>query len=330
MSQFGTGLLVLLGILAAPACLLVGFSTLGVWGAILAAPLFYLGIIPFLDLCVSLGLEVPELPHFECLPRSTRRSLLLSASVFHIAFLVLFIFLWQTAAPQPVESFLLMLSFGWVQAGSGLVLAHELIHERSKLFRLLGLATFSSLGQAQQYWFHVQSHHRLAGTIRDASTAPAGVSFFGYLARQPFAMFRLAICDLDRSEKFKRSLLLLTLNVLPTVFLALAFSVESAFWYFISNLVVELTFECFNYVTHYGCMGKRIPTAWSCHFYFSNWTTLGLSNHIEHHGGHKPGTKEYSLPYNIHYMMILSLMPGLFMHVTHGKIHGKDPVVRHA
>jgi alkane 1-monooxygenase len=167
---------------------------------------------------------------------------------------------------------------GW----GSLVVAHELIHRRSRALRLLGRALLVTVLYDHFYVEHLRGHHVRVATADDPATARFGESFDAFFRRTVPAQFRSA-WRLGRRDVLAGLAVELALTVAITAI---------AGW---PGLVVFLwqafnaitTLEAVNYFEHWGLVRAGVRPgardAWDSDSWLTHYTLIGLSRHADHH-----------------------------------------------
>lgn len=207
-----------------------------------------------------------------------------------------------------IEVIGLFFGLGIISGTIGIVYAHELLHQKTRLERWLGDLLLATVLYSHFRSEHLLVHHWYVGTPRDAVTAHYNEGFFRFFARVlrecPKSAWRAETKMLARkglparhlSNPFWRygalQLAALTLAVLIggwTGLLLFLLQALSAVWQ------LELT----NYIEHYGLTrkhlgdGKYEPVkphhSWNADHRVSNWLLINLQRHSDHH--YKPNRR---------------------------------------
>ena len=246
------------------------------------------------------------------------------------------------------EMFGVAFGVGVLSGTIGIVYAHELMHQKSRLERWLGdlLMTMALYGHFRSE--HLLVHHRHVGTPRDAVTARYNESFHRFFARVLWQCFRsswkaeralLARKGLpvwDRSNPFWRYVSLdlgwLLLALILGGWIGLLLFVFQAF-------VAIWQLELVNYFEHYGLTrkhlggGKYEPQkphhSWNAAYYASNRLLINLQRHSDHHyhpNRRFPILQTYSgeeapqLPHGYPVMTTAALVPPLWRRWMNPKV----------
>lgn len=189
------------------------------------------------------------------------------------------------------------LSTGINSGVSGIIVAHELIHRKSKVWQALGIWNLLLVNYAHFYIEHIKAHHRYAATLKDAATARYGETVYGFIWRTIPAQFRSALhLEAERLIKTGRAPFGLS-NFVVTSALAQLLIVLGVFsflgvWaglaYLLQALIAVLLLEITNYAQHYGLLRsekERISAehSWNTDNASSRFFLLELPRHSDHH-----------------------------------------------
>ncbi|NDR58568.1 alkane 1-monooxygenase [Aliiruegeria sabulilitoris] len=238
------------------------------------------------------------------------------------------------------EKFMVFFGMGIVSGTTGIVYAHELMHQRNRLERWLGDLLMASVLYGHFRTEHLLVHHRYVGTPRDAVTARYNEGFHRFFFRvlpgcavsafhaEKAMLARKGLPWHHRSNPFWRYW------SLQALFLALALFVGG--WgglllFCWQALVAVWQLEVVNYVEHYGLTRKHLGEgryehvlprhSWNASHRASNWLLINLQRHSDHH--YKPQRRfpllqTYSeeeapqLPYGYPVMAFLAMIPPLW------------------
>jgi alkane 1-monooxygenase len=181
---------------------------------------------------------------------------------------------------------------------SGIAVAHELIHRRQRLPRLLGRALLCTVGYAHFAVEHIRGHHRFVGTAADPATARLGESYREYWRRTIVAQWRsawrlenerldrLSIRGLQRWVRHEVLLGTVFELALLTI-IAARFGGLAVLVFLWQALAAVRLLEAVNYFQHWGLVrdsGPFLPRhAWTTDSWFTRHAFLGLSRHADHH-----------------------------------------------
>ncbi|MCA6362507.1 MAG: alkane 1-monooxygenase [Bacteroidetes bacterium] len=263
------------------------------------------------------------------------------ASALHLAAIVLLI---VRASQHSYTLHQLILATGSVglNAGiSGIVVAHELIHRKNALERLLGQLNMFVVNYTHFYVEHVRGHHRTVGTMADPATARLGESFYAFFARTvPGQWYSALRLEAARLQKLNRTAYGLGNYVVRAGLLQLAVCAALGGWlnttvllaYLGVSLVAVFQLEYVNYIEHYGLMrepGRKVEAqhSWQSDAPGSRLTLIELSRHADHHmKASKPYhtliTHEGGPELNSGYfgMFYIALIPPLWFRMVHPRM----------
>lgn len=220
-------------------------------------------------------------------------------------------FVTRTAHLAVWEEVVLFLGIGTLTGGIGIVYAHELIHQSSRLERGLGEVLLISVGYGHFVTEHLAVHHAYVCTPKDPATARFGEGFYRYFLRVIPQSFQSAWqveasrtarkhgSKWDCHNPFWRYLG-------GTVLCALLAYGLGGFWgvvlFAIQAGFAVWQLEQINYIEHYGLErreispGKYEPVrphhSWNADYIMSNYLLINLQRHADHHA--KP-TRRYPL-----------------------------------
>lgn len=196
----------------------------------------------------------------------------------------------------------LMVGIGSVTGAIGIVYAHELMHQRSRVERTLGDILMAMALYSHFRSEHLLVHHRYVGTPRDTVTARFGENFHAFFFRVvchslPSA-WRAEVAMLarkgrpwwDRANPFWRYATLQG----SMLFVAVLIGGWMGLGLFVLQAVVAIwQLELINYIEHYGLVRKHLGDgkyehvqprhSWNTAHKASNWIWINLQRHSDHH-----------------------------------------------
>jgi alkane 1-monooxygenase len=198
-----------------------------------------------------------------------------------------------------IDTLMAILIVGASSGYSGIVVAHELIHRRSKPMQWLGRALLCTVMYEHFYTEHLRGHHVRVGTPEDPATARFGETFTQFYVRTVPAQFRSAwriearrLGDADMSLFDRRQLRNRVLHGVVaewTLALALLWAIGmAAFVGFVLQAVfASRALEVVNYFEHWGLTrtSQRVQPvdSWDTHSRFTYYALTGLTRHADHH-----------------------------------------------
>lgn len=242
----------------------------------------------------------------------------------------------------------LALSTGVVVGGSGITIAHELMHRRKAIDKALAeLLMLTSL----YTWFcveHVQGHHKTVSTPEDPAFARRGVTLYRYLPSTLWGGLTSA-WTIETRRVRKRSVRGLadrrirytaSLTALIGIVAVVGGPVVIA-WFMLQAAVAAVLLETINYIEHYGlhramnARGKfeRVTAehSWNTPSRLSNYYLFNLQRHADHHAfAARPYDQlrnlpnSPTLPAGYATMVVLALVPPLWFRIVHPLIDARE------
>lgn len=186
--------------------------------------------------------------------------------------------------------------------GYGLNLGHELGHKKSSLERWLAKITLALGWYGHFFIEHNRGHHRDVATPADPASSRMGESIWRFVFREmPGGFFRAWDLESERLERAGKSAWSLDNEILQPALISLLLY-GCLLWAFGLQLLPYLLITAFwgafqltsaNYVEHYGLLRQKLPNgryeqcqphhSWNSNHLFSNWATLHLQRHSDHH-----------------------------------------------
>ncbi len=182
---------------------------------------------------------------------------------------------------------------------SGIVLAHELVHRRSRFEFLLGRLLLVMVCYEQFATEHVRGHHPRLGTPEDPATARFGEPLGDFIRRTIPAQFasawhleKVRLGDenmrwTDRRMLRHRVLQGVVAEVLVVLAYLTVFGPLAAVFFLLQARAAVILLETVNYIEHWGITrATRAVTpvdSWDTDNGFTLRTLIGLSRHADHH-----------------------------------------------
>lgn len=206
---------------------------------------------------------------------------------------------WADAGTAAVNLFSVVIISGTTAGYSGIVIAHELVHRRSKVEHFLGRVLLMFVLYEHFSTEHVRGHHPRLGTPADPATARFGESLRDFFRRTVPAQFKSAwhlekvrLGDenmrwLDRRMVGHRVLQGVIAQVLIVIaYLVFLGPLALVFFLLQSRSAITLL-ETVNYCEHWGITRatKTVTPvdSWDTDNGFTLRTLVGLSRHADHH-----------------------------------------------
>ncbi|SDI64327.1 alkane 1-monooxygenase [Aliiruegeria lutimaris] len=238
------------------------------------------------------------------------------------------------------EKFMVFFGMGIVSGTTGIVYAHELMHQSNRLERWLGDLLMATVLYSHFRTEHLLVHHRYVGTPRDAVTARYNEGFHRFFFRvlpgclvsafhaEKAMLARKGLPWHHLSNPFWRYWTLQALFLVLALFVGGWGGLLLFCW---QALVAVWQLEVVNYVEHYGLTRKHLGEgryehvlprhSWNASHRASNWLLINLQRHSDHH--YKPQRRfpllqAYSeeeapqLPYGYPVMAFLAMIPPLW------------------
>ena len=198
-----------------------------------------------------------------------------------------------------VDSLVALLLVGVSSGYSAIVVAHELIHRKSRWMVLLGRLLLVTVLYEHFFVEHVRGHHLRIGTEDDPATARFGETYREFWRRtvpaQLRSAFRLEAKRLGDEEmkwhdpRLLRSAVVHGILAQIVVLAAVAALLGPAglvFFLLQAHVAVRLL-EAVNYFEHYGLrrQGRKVRPvdSWDSDSWFTLFALVGLSRHADHH-----------------------------------------------
>lgn len=200
------------------------------------------------------------------------------------------------------ESVFLMLGLGLVSGATGIVYAHELMHQTNRWERRLGELLMISVLYGHFVSEHLLVHHRHVGTPRDAVTARYNESFYRFVLRVLPGSFRSAwraeqelLSRQGRPVWSRRNPFWRYLGGAFAVLLA-AYLI-GGWWgimlYGVQAFMAIIALEQINYIEHYGIVRQKVEAgryepvrlhhSWNANHKVTNFLLINLQRHSDHH-----------------------------------------------
>jgi alkane 1-monooxygenase len=233
------------------------------------------------------------------------------------------------------------LSTGVHSGSSAIVVSHELIHRKSKVWQFFGKYLLFTSGNCYFFIEHLRVHHKWVATAHDPASAKRGESLYAFFLRSYAGQFSGAWrLERERLEKEGRSIFSLSNYVLANLILQFLF-LSCCFYlggylllsavllqYLLANFLLEYT----NYIEHYGLTRADDERATELHSWqtdkvVSRFILIDLSRHADHHYyASKPyhTLKSYPnsplLPFGYATSIYLALLPPVWFTVMDSRL----------
>ncbi len=231
--------------------------------------------------------------------RAAGDMLLVVLSVLHVIAMVGYCELVTRAGPGSWDALVGLLLVGTNAGYSAIVVAHELIHRRSKLQRTLGRLLLVTVLYEHFYTEHIRGHHARVATPDDPASARFGERFEAFFRRTVRAQFvsawqlecrRLGDATMrlwDVRQRRNRVLHGIAAQVAMLVAVGAVWGWQGLVaWVAVAVSGIRLL-EAVNYFEHWGLAraGKKVTTvdSWDAESWFTLYSLVGLSRHADHH-----------------------------------------------
>lgn len=238
------------------------------------------------------------------------------------------------------------LSFGLISGGISIVFAHELMHAASRAERAMAEALMSSCTYTHFCIEHVAGHHRRVATREDPASARYGESLYAFMPRSIGGGLKSA-WRIEKRRLGKKGLGLWSLEnrmlrygaeVLALYALvAWGFGAAGVLFMLAQSYFAVSLLETVNYLEHYGLERQRLEDgryervrvqhSWDTGSRVTNWHTLNLGRHADHHGlASRPfehlqlHRAAPQLPAGYSTMLLMAMVPPLWFHYMNRRL----------
>lgn len=325
---------------------LVALGT-GGW-TVLLLPLYTWALFSLLDALTSLNTENAD-------PAMPDDSLywyrLITLVWFPLQFLLLFGMIWFATRMNDLnglEKIGLFFGMGVISGTIGINYSHELMHQKSKLERVLGDLLLASVLYSHFRSEHMRVHHLYVGTPRDPVTARYNEGFHRFFPRVlrecHVSAFKAEAAMLARKSLpwWHRSNPYWRYAALQSGMLALALMVggrEGLALFLWQAFVAIWQLELVNYIEHYGLTRRHLGNgkyehvlprhSWNASHRASNWLLINLQRHSDHH--YKPDRRfpllqtydtdqAPQLPYGYPMMTLAAMIPPVWKRIMNPRV----------
>ena len=299
------------------------------------------GLVPALDWAAGTSTRAPEGVALQRARNSRLASVpLYLALPIQLGLLWAFAAAWQGEAGAATRGGWI-LSMAMTLSGYGIVIAHELVHRRSRFESWLGRLLLMMVLYMHFAIEHVRGHHATVGTDVDPASARAGQTVYGFVPRSVLGQFasawRLEAGRLARRGRAPLSAAneLLWMAAIQAGWLTAigwAFGARVLAAYLVVAVLAFCLLEVVNYIEHYGlrrgtdARGRLEPVrarhSWNSDHRASRALLFELPRHADHHMSANrpyqtlqsvPGAPQ--LPAGYPAMVLLALVPPLWFRV---------------
>jgi len=233
------------------------------------------------------------------------------------------------------------ISTGTSSGTLAIVVAHELIHRKDKLWNFAGRFLLFSVFNPYFYIHHLRIHHKYVGTDSDPVTAKFGESYYHYLVRSITGQIKQSF-QLEKHRCLAKGKSALSLNnymlscligyITVLIFAGILAGWEVSLALLAQAIFANLLLEYTNYIEHYGLSrndNERVNErhSWQSDKVISRFFLIDLSRHSDHHfHAAKPFNKLVShpdspvLPGGYASMLLPALIPPLWFKLVNLRI----------
>ena len=247
----------------------------------------------------------------------------------------------KTGKVEGWQIFWMALSTGVHSGSSSLIIAHEMIHRKKKIWQVLGKLLLFSVSNFYFYVEHLRVHHKWVGTDRDPATAKYGENLYGFFIRSVFGQMTSAwqvesarLKNESVNPFGSRNYVLVNITLLGIfyILIALILGKIALLAFALQSLTANFLLEYTNYIEHYGLSRtdkERVNEthSWQTDKVISRFILIDLSRHSDHHfyaskPYHTLLTFEKSpvLPGGYASAIYLALIPPIWFHVIHKRL----------
>jgi alkane 1-monooxygenase len=203
------------------------------------------------------------------------------------------------------------LSTGTSSGTLAIVVAHELIHRKEKIWNFAGRFLLFTVFNPYFYVHHLRIHHKYVGTDADPVSAKLGENYYSYLIRSIVGQLKQSF-QLEKKRCISKGKLAFGYHnyilsclvgyVLVLSILAYFIAWQASLAILIQALIAILLLEYTNYIEHYGLSrndNERVNErhSWQSDKLISRFFLIDLSRHSDHHfHAAKPFNKLISYP----------------------------------
>ncbi|HNQ62298.1 MAG TPA: alkane 1-monooxygenase [Bacteroidia bacterium] len=235
-----------------------------------------------------------------------------------------------------------MLSTGVHTGSSSIIVAHEMIHRKSRHWQWAGKFLLLTAGNIYFYVDHLRVHHKWVGTVNDPATARKGESLYSFFLRSSIGQVRSSY-NLEKERLAKLGLTSFHYRNYIVASVAILLAASFLIYEFVGIyglavfagqcLLANFLLEYINYIEHYGLsrsLTNKVDTtlSWQSDKVISRFMLIDLSRHSDHHFlASKPYHTLHShsdspvLPGGYASCIYLALIPVLWFRIIDPKIN---------
>jgi len=198
-----------------------------------------------------------------------------------------------------LDSLVALLLVGGSSGYSGITLAHEFIHRRSKVYQWVGRSLLVSVFYEHFYTEHLRGHHVKVATPDDPATAKFGENFNSFYFRTVPGQLKSAWaieCKRLHNENqaimhgsvfYNRVAQGMAAQLLLSIIIVLGFGPVALVMWLLQSQNASQLLEVVNYFEHWGLQrqSKHVQPrdSWDTHAWFTYYGLVGLTRHADHH-----------------------------------------------
>ena len=189
------------------------------------------------------------------------------------------------------------ISSGIHSGSSSIVVAHEMIHRKNKMWQWMGKFLLFTAGNVYFFIEHLRVHHKWVCTDRDPASARYNESLYHFYLRTTFTQTVHAFnMEAERLKSQKQFVFFWKNYVLQNIFLQLLFCILIYYLtgkvgliaYLLQVVMANFLLEYTNYIEHYGLRrneNERVDAthSWQSDKVISRFFLIDLSRHSDHH-----------------------------------------------
>jgi len=233
------------------------------------------------------------------------------------------------------------LSTGGSSGTLAIVVAHELIHRKHKIWNFAGRFLLFTVFNPYFYIHHLRIHHKYVGTNQDPVTARFGENYYHFVVRSIHGQFKQSMqmeklrCKAKNKSPYGLNNYMLSCisgYIVIMIFCLIFWGWEVSAAVLLQAIFANLLLEYTNYIEHYGLSrmdNERVNEkhSWQSDKLISRFLLIDLSRHSDHHfHASKPFNQLLSypespvLPGGYASMMIPALIPPLWFMLVDKRI----------
>jgi len=235
---------------------------------------------------------------------------------------------------------------GFACAGQGFSIAHEIGHDKPKWKQLGAKFILACQCYGQFKAEHNRGHHVKAATPEDVVFSPKNKSIYSFLPKVIIGSFidgaKLEAEALRRKGKspwsFKNEVIqLFCISISISLLIAFVCGLKGFLFFIVQAVLSMIILEIVEYIQHYGLEREKNENgkyermqpkhSWNSGHMFSNYLTLNLQRHSDHHANPKAVYHELishkeapQLPSGYPGMIAIALIPSLWYKVMNPKL----------